>query len=347
MKENIFNIEFTKITNMEQNIQKLIKFIIDNRTDIYIDTNQMNEITSFPSLNKSPVSLIYQKYKKLSNLDIFSLIYILDKANIPDILFWKYINIDLEAIKDVYPKQHNAISMLPEYRSKIIFNITDILNREKTKILNATYFQKIIIRDLCSRYYNNFEDSWMNRKLLTDLTNFYSMTISFNISRVYNFSFQEQILLSTIFSYYFLTKCINDKAQKISFMNNLTFLGNRNIIVSVIDLIQDIISENKYEDIDNQTKLIKVIHEILPNRIKTLDKKVFNTMCRNFNSDQIVSLMSIDYPGYWLYNVLTAVSGDKTNLYFIFKKLNYMKKAIVFSDDLINSAQFFQSIKSR
>lgn len=345
MKEQILNIEFTRNLNIESNLQKLVKFIIDNRTNIYIDTVQTKAITSFPILSKSPISLIYQKYKNLHNLDIFSLIYSFEKENIPDILFWKYLNIDFGGLKDLYPKHHAMIASFPEYNSSIVFNLSDILNKERTKILNTTYFQKIIVRDLCSRAYSNFDDSWLNGELLSELTNFYSMIISFNISRIYNFSFQEQTLLSTIFSYYFLTKCINDKERKLQFLNTLNFLGNKNIIVSVVSLINDIIAENNFGDIDTQDKLIKTIHEIAPHRITNLNKTVFNTMCRNFNSDQIVSLMSIDYPGYWLYNILTSVSGDKTGLYFIFKKLNVMKKAIVFADNLLNSSEFFKSLR--
>jgi len=345
MKKNLYDNDLLQMSNIENNLNKLVEFIIKNRQEIYIDTQKTSSITSFPMLSKNSINLIYHKYKFLSNLDLHSLIYIFDKETIPDILFWKHLNVDFSIVNDIYPKISNTISVFPEYNKKIIYNLTDILNKERTKILNVTQFQKDIVRDLCSRSYNAFENMWLTGKLLIDLANFYSMTISFNISRVYNFSYQEQTLLATIFSYYFLTKCISNKKEKISFMNNLDFLGNRSTIVSIVNSILDIIDENKYEDLDDQNKLIKIIYEISPHRIKSLTIKTFNSMCRTFNLNQIVSLLSIDNPGYWLYNILSSMSGDKTNLFFIFKKINYTKKAIVFCDDIYNSSEFFKSLE--
>ena len=259
-------------------------------------------------------------------------------------LYWKYMNADYVSIKHSYPSLANAISSLPEYHNRILYNLSDIIDKDQTKILNVTEFQKTVIRDLCSRSYSNFNDMWLTGDLLISLTDFYSMTISFNISKLYNFSYSEQLFLAIIFSYYFLTKCIKDKSEKIRFMNNLSYIGNKSTIVSVVNLIQDIIEEHKFNDIENQQQLLTVIQEISPKRIKSLDVKVFNTLYRNFNYNQIISLISVDYLGYWLYNVLTAISGDKSNLYFILKKINAFKNVVVFADKLLKSPIFYKTI---
>lgn len=344
MKKNLYNIDIIKMLDIDKNLTELNRFLIKNRTDIYIDTDKKNKLLDFSLLSRNFISTMYEKFKTVSNLDMFSFIQTFGHEEIPDILFWKYLNIDYYIIRDIFPNQYSVINSLPEYRSRILYNLHEILDKDLTKILNVTQFQKTVVRDLCSRSYNNFSDMWLTGDLLINLTDFYSMTTSFNISKLYNFSYPEQTLLSTIFSYYFLTKCIRDKDEKIKFMNNLSFLGNKVTIVSVVNIIQDIIEENGYIDIETQEQLLKVVHEISPKQIKSLDLKVFNTLYRNFGSDQIVSLISVDYPGYWLYNLLAAISGDKTNLYFILKKINKFKDVIVFSDNLLKSPMFFRSL---
>lgn len=345
MKQSLFDANINQFHDFDYSLRKFSEFLAQNRSSIYIDQNRREYLlNSIIMISKSPLSLFYHKIYDMTKLNMFGLLDLSKTSNFPEILLLKYMSIDTLFLKEYNQPIYNVIKTFPEFSDKIITNITTLLNKDRNKIIDITSFQKIVVRDLCSRSYGTYQNRWLSGKLLEYLTDFYSMAISNNLARVYNFSFQEQINIAIILAYYFVTKCIDNFDEKINFISNLKFLGSKNTIDSIVKSIVEFIKEKNYNELDNQQKLIETIKVLSPQRIVNLDLKIFNTLCRTFNSDQIVSLISIDYPGYWLYNIFTTTSIEKNNLYFIFKRINYLKKANQFMIELLNSPIFIESV---
>jgi hypothetical protein len=328
---------------MHSDLKQLSRFIIENRDEITINHERKVELLNgISTLSKTPISDVFNNYKD-KIIDMFSLIDLSSTSNIPDLLFWKHFNTDVKIVKQLDKNIYNSLCTFREYQDKVIYNITDILSTDKTKIANNHSILKIISRDLCSRSYFNYSEMWLTGKLLRELCALYSMSISATISRIYNFDYQEQAFIATIFAYYFSLKCIKDNDDVKSFVISMTELGDRMVIRTTLSRIDENLEEDGIE-LNNQTNLIKVLKGLSPKRIDNMTVKVFNTIGRNFNLDQISSIISLEYPPYWLYNVLCAISGDKSNLAFTFKRLNTMKKAIEFGKSLVSDKAFRDSI---
>lgn len=344
MKYYIFDSKIFSLYDMNNNLKKLSKFIIENRSDINIEQDHKTKLfDSIKVLSKTPISNIFNYDRSLTNT--VNLVDLTTSSDIPEILLWKHFNVDVKIIEQFNKQAYNALSVFTEYRDKILYNITDILSADKTKITNHHIFLKSIARDLCSRSYFNYDDMWLTGKLLRQLVDFYSMAMSMTISRIYNFEYQEQIYIATIFAYYFVSKCIDNPEDAKAFVRSCKFLGDNLTISATMRGIEEALEEKDITEFSTQEQLIMILKELSPKRIDNMDVKVFNTMCRTFNLDQITSIMSIDYPAYWLYNVLCVLSGDKSNLMFTFKRGNYMKKAIEFGRDLIIDKNFYSSLR--
>jgi hypothetical protein len=288
---------------------------------------------------------MYQQLKDLDLLRIISLINLHDINGVPEFFLLKHMNLDVCTVQSLDNRLYEALNVFPEYKNKIIFNITEYLNKDMTKIMNINLFQNFIIRDMLSRSYFLYKDIWLNRNLLFDLTKFYAVPISSTLGRIYNLNMQEQSIIGCILSYFFLSKCIDDKNAVLSFLPSLYFLGSNTIINENLKHILELEEKYPFNKGSNLIELVGMIKELSPVRLDVLDMVKFNTSLRTFNSNPIISLISGEYPPYWCYNVFACLSGNTSNLTFMFKRLNLMTEAIKFTNDFLKYDKFFNNLE--
>ena len=344
MKISIYNTPLISQVN-KNTLQNLLQYLIHNRFTIVLNKDKMTMlINDIPTMSRNTISEFFDKLHE-TNYEYFSFISTLFKSDIPECLLYNHFNVDIYELKSFKDSSLNILDTVPEYKDKIIFNLNAVLNKEQTKILDVITFQKVMVRSLCSRSYYNFKNAWINGSFINMLCKFYSIPIASNLSRLYNLSMSEMYNLAIIYAYFFVNKCteIPSEDQR-KLLSNYHYLGSSSNINNVTNLIDESL-QKKYSSpyFDSLNKLVYIINEIAPKRLSNLDLKHFYTISRSFNYNSLVSLISIEYPGYWLYNLYTVTSGERNNLYFLMTNTNLLKETIQFISDLNYNPVFFSS----
>lgn len=344
MKTNLYDTYIISQLSKDS-IKSLINYLINNRHSCIIDKDKfLYMVNNIPSMSRNPISDMFFRLKDF-DYSYFLFISTLLQSNIPECLLYSYFNIDIKELKSFFPEYYNVLSSISEFKDKIIINLTNYLNKEQTKILDVTGLQKNICRSLCSRSYFNFESTWISGSFLYSFIKLYSIPIASNISRLYNLATNEMYLLAIIFGYYYLQKCVissHEDYKKI--LSGFDYLGYSSNILSTVSLIDETLEE-KFKDtkLNTISKLIYVINELAPKRLTSLDERKFLTISRTYNYNSLVSLISIEYPGYWLYNIFSVTSGERNNLFFVYKNTNLLKESIAFVNNLLYSSDFWDS----
>jgi len=338
-KISIYDTPIISSINPEKNLNDAISFLANSRGSISV-SSKISKLIYDPSniLLNTIISDIFKKFLKENKLNLFFFADLSTKTSIPEILLYNYINIDVFQLKDKFKHAYDALKSFPEYHNRIIYNITDIISANNTK-LDSSILHQIVVRDLLSRSYYNFDRDWLTPSILYYLTKFYAISISSNFGRIYNLNYKDQMIIATIFSIYFLQQCHSEKGIN-PLISRMDFLSKFINIKDIVDLIKD---EHGDKDL-SFTDLISVIKIALPQRLSDINQKTIYSLGRNFNINQIMSLISLDYPPYWCYNVLLAISGIKSNLYHTLKKLNLMNDLVKFGTEIKSSKQFMDSI---
>ena len=344
-KQNILDSVILSSVNIINEIPNLTKYLINNRNSIVIPNDKLTILfKNIPYMSHSPITDFYNIIKQ-DDFESFCFISTIDKSAVPDILLYKHFNIDFNFFNSIIPNKIQNIQYLSEFKNKIIINLLEYLDVKQTKILDVSGFYKILTRTLCARSYDTFEDIWINRDFIDFLTKTYSLIIGSNIARIFNFSIQEQSTLNIVLAYYFINKCIiSDHKIKINFISNLSYLGNKIKILDTLNTIDDILNKKPFTEISS---LIFVLKELSPNSLNKLNLSSFMTLVRTFNYNNLISIISIDYPGYWLYNLFCSVSGDRNNIFFIAKKINLLKEIIIFINNLLYNSIFIKSLQPK
>jgi hypothetical protein len=341
-KQNLIHCYILEYFNIEENIIEIIKFLTENKTEIYIDENKINSLFSkLPNLSKSPIS-DFNKIIKDSYSEYFSFISTIDKQSIPDTLLYKHYNYDFAILKQLLDKHTiDYLQSYKEYNNKIIINLVSYLSQKQDKILDAG-ITKILNRSLCARSYENFKSYWIDMSFIMFLSKTYSLILGSNIARLFNFNIQEQSIFNIIFAYYFVSKCIDaDNKELIKIVSNFNYLGTTENNLHVLNNIDEILQGKIFIYLED---LIKVIGELSPKKAN-LKPNIFLNINRNYSYDNLVSLVAIQYPGYWLHILYSTVSGERNNTFFIAKRINLLKDIILYMSKLNHNQKFIDSFE--
>lgn len=338
-KINIYETDLMKAIDSKSYLKKMTSFLAHSRGTISI-SDKISSLIYNPSniLLNTIISDLFKLFLKENKIRLFSFIDLSSKKDIPEILLFNYINIDVLQLKHKFDSDYNVLKSFPEYNDRIIYNITDIISSNNTKI-DGGILQQTIIRDLLSRSYFNFDENWLTPSILYYLTKFYAIPMSSNLGRIYNLNYQDQMMIATIFAIFFLQHCqkkpgINPIIGRMDFLNRF---------INIKDITDVIEKEYKNKDLtfEDVASIIKIL---LPQRLSSLNAKSIYTLGRNANLNQVTSLISTEYPPYWCYNVLLAISGIKSNLYHTLKKLNMLNDLTKFGVEIRKSNQLISSV---
>ena len=90
--------------------------------------------------------------------------------------------------------------------------------------------------------------------------------------------------------------------------------------------------------------VIDTIVEFSPARMGNFTLSTFYSMYANLTSNQVMSLLALEFPPYWCFLIVSAISGDKTSIYHTLKTLNLKRDAILFQNDLLKTNTFIKSL---
>ena len=328
---NIFDTTFNKY--FINNLNQLSEFVTHNRTNIYVK-NDLQDIFKLDKLSLSPTINLYNNFAKsiLNKKQVFALINLNSTQSVvPQILGLQHLDIDTFIIKhtsNISNKVKNTFETFPEYDNKIILNITNIYNPIKNKITDYNQFCTKVVRDVISRSYELLLDpkntTRLNTSIISGLIEIYFSIVGYNISRVYNLTYNDQKVVNIILAKYFAQRCYPSIKSIVPLYRNNIRLGSIRDINAVEKRINEQINNKELTIYDT----IKLIRELGPKHLENFNDEVFFRLGRTYHIDHIISLTALEYPPYWLYCILTAIGGEnKANMYWSLQKTSLLKTA--------------------
>lgn len=338
MITSIFETDIFKSIAIENYIKHMTEFIVNNRGIFSINDKIKDNLRVEPML-KTIISDIYKTIVSEDKLPVFSFIDFTNKTSIPEGFLFTYWNLDVSQIKSFMKNQYDILSSLHETNNKILYNISNIIGARENKITDVSKFQQTVIRDFLSRSYHETKDNWLTPNILYYLVKFYSIIISTNISRSYNIPYNEQMFIACVLAIFFLQKC-HDKSTSNPLLNRLDFISKSVVIREVLNKID----ENYHNKELSVADVCTIIRKNGSSRLSSFTERSLFSLIRSTNPNQLISLVSLEYPPYWFFSVLLALSGMKTNLYHSFKNLNLKNDVISFTRELNSSKVIANSV---
>lgn len=316
------------------------KFLIDNSNRITF--NHDEEVRLFDTHDPMTHTLMSDLYRQALVENKMGMIkpIILDSVEkIPSWFLISWLDIDTLILQETDKQSADIINSLSEFKNKIIVDITPYYSGKSKSIKDTGSYYGRIIRNMLSRSYVMSDRSWLTPNIIYSLTKLYATVIATKISKVYNLSFNEQLVITAILATFFVNRCYDGKDPIQPVMSKMDFI--RTVDVHVV---YDYIRENYTGETFDINGVIKCIVELGPSRLSNFNLSTFLTMNMNITSNQSISLLSLEYPPYWTYVIFSALSGDKTSLYHSIKSLKLDKDALMLKNDILKTNSFIRSL---
>jgi len=341
MKTHLSDTNIGQSSNVANYARNARKFLIDNVNRITFNSDEEAKLLNTQnSMMRTIMSDLYNQALSEKKLDIFKLL-IFDKIDkVPSWFLISWLDIDTLELTVTDKQSADVLNTMSEYRNKILIDITPYYSRKRGMITDTTNFHSRLVRAMLSRSYNSFTRLWLSPVLIYQLTKFYSMILSMKITRIYNLTFQEQGVVTTALSVFFVNRCTDGHNVIDPIMGKLDFLRKSIDTKPIYDFISSKYTSESYD----LAAVIDTIIEFLPARISQFNLQTFYSMNANLTSNQAISLIALEYPPYWCHLLISAFSGDKTSLYHSIKSLNLRSDAMEFQANLLKTGSFIRSL---
>jgi len=308
---------------------------------LILDDEGMNAIRSVKVHTRTLLTDIFVRIIAEDKLSLFTVLNFTDyKAGVPEL----FSNTDI-----VVDGKYVAKSIPVEYQTAWL-NITPILSKRDAYNSGlwvtdvpacAAAFAKGM---LCMSY--NDSDQWLSPQHCVFIIKSYATMIGTLLRGYYNLELDEYKLVQTVFAAYFaqLLGSADAPMRVPPLLNRCTFLGNFNDInnrLAIFDEVRDKIGT----DALSIPTCCKMLAEAGPARMKTLDAdKIYTPMSRTPGDSQNM-LIALDYPPYWVYQILISLQGSKNPMFANMIKNSDMKREIIaFGTDLASSRLFINKV---
>jgi len=341
-KLSISETTIAKQSNVRDYAKDVRKFLIENVAYITLNHDIETGLLNLQdTLVKSVISELYQQAIREDKLGIFTLLNLNKVDKIPSWFLISWLDIDTLELRDIDKSSYDVLSSIPQYKDKILVDITSYISKRTGKISDIPNFHARLVRDMLSRSYHLANRMWLSPTILYSLTKFYSMIISNKIGRTYNLTYQEQHVVATILAVYFTNRCTDIDEVINPVMYKMDFLQKVVDTKSIFKAIKD--KRSKAAEFDLQS-VVDTIIDLGPSRMNKFTLSTFYSMNANLSSNQLMSLIALDYPPYWCYLILDALSGAKSSIYHTIKSLNMRKEVNRLQVEIIKTKTFINSL---
>lgn len=341
-KINILDTTIGKGVDLKSHIADTLKFLISNKSSIVLPNVEREKlIKSANTPMRTVISDLFSSLLEDEKLGIFQFLNLSHIEKIPASFLITWLDLDVRQMSKYDRHFYDVLSVIPEYKDKILLDITPFISRDGSRLVDISTFQAKIVRDALCRSYSLSESEWLSPTLIYYFAKFYSIVISNRLGRIYNLTYQEQMVIAAVLSVYFINKCSPVEMPDNSMMRRLDYVNRIVDTTDIMDTVQRKVSEAGKFTIK---EVVDVIVELSPTRLGKFNvHSLFSTML-NLSSNQLISIISLEYPPFWCFNVLDAMSGAKTSLYHTIKTSGLGKETGKLATELVNSKTFSRSI---
>jgi len=336
----MFDGRFAKSMQLRAQATQAVEFLIQNLTMAQLTEADKASIGSIKILMSNPISDIGQR---ILDLELLNQILMLDLSRfslgIPEILTYADIAIDGKLLGDKIPKEIQKVWM----------NLTPISQRKGSdKQLLITDIPTLCAQLTRAMLLTSYNDSsaWLTPKLSVFIIESYSMTISSLIRRMFLLNPDEFKMVNTLVAAYFAQRMneLQDKEYP-ELLFRCSAYGTIAEIKRTLDVYKDKRTELANDFTLDWNILDKLFREVGPERMKKFELRILTRMFTGSPVDSQAMSLAMDYPPYWVTEILKTASGTKIPQILNTLKLDKFKRELnSFVDELMRSDSFLRSI---
>ena len=341
MKIDLASTYIGRTSNVNDYARNARKFLLDNVSRItFSHDEEVKLLGTQESMMHTVMSDLYQQALVEGKLEMFRLL-ILDRIDkIPSWFLISWLDIDTLELRDTDKQSADVLNTISEYRDKILIDITPFYSSKKKGISDTSNFHSRMVRDMMGRSYYKAEGMWLTSNLVYQLTKFFSLIISSKIGKTYNLGYQEQFITATALAVFFVNRCTQNTEVINPMMGKMDFLRRVLDTQPIYDYI-----EEKYTVATYDLKaVVDTILQFSPSRMGNFNISTLYSMNQHLTSNQVISLIALEYPPYWCHLLVSALSGDKSSMYHSIKTLNLRREAVEFQNELLKTSSFIRAL---
>ena len=335
-KHTLLSIPYAKALMLDKKIKLALTYVLKNQKLISLTENAYRQIGSLKSYAKTPIADIFTKIVEMEKLDEYFLYDLSYADTVPELLTMEQINLNGASFPIETPNnlQKTWVNITPYISKKGSYTGDIIIN-------DMTSLQNLIVRGaLCASY--DASVGWLNPKLTTAVIKSYSMTVSEMVRRNFNLNYSDHKFTQTIFAAYiaYLMDELAPGSISSPLLNRCAFLGSVAEIQDRIYVLDEFLKENKLEL--TMSSIIQMLNVKGPANLKNLTEGFLSRLISMSAIDGLSMIIALDYPPYWVHQLLRLLSGSKNIISTVSKALDLKKDLVNFANELTISNEFIK-----
>lgn len=339
----LFDTSFAKARAIPGMLQQAVTFLIKNGPEVIVPEDTVRELGNIRLYSSTPISKLFQDITNAGKLNNFTFVNLNRFGkDIPQILALDDIVIDGRTVPNL---------PVPAQLQKCWINISPITSIKDSyngtlNITDVATFASLVVRAaLCTSYVDN--DVWMNPRLEAIIVESYSATIAHVLRQAFNLAFEEEKFVQTLFAAYFCQMLSGGQSNLAMppLLGRCQFLGSMSDIVARMEDIKPY-RENGGNDMLYPVTICKILNAVGPARMNKFQPAQLYRYLSSSSIDSQTMMIAIDFPPYWVYQMLRIASGYKNPVMSNVIKLNGMLKTKVtsFATELQSTNQLLMKL---
>lgn len=331
-KINILDTEFAKTYNLAPMAKDAVKFLVAKQS--VMDKPSESYVPLIGDINPMITSHMNTFFKNLVSRGKLKDIYMFSMVrgtvdDLPEILTIDDIVIDGKYIN----------GNVPNDLKKPWINLTSALSinkHDRVGLLQVNDVPKAVstvVRAFLCMSYNDSKE-WLSPKAASFVIECYTMAMEMVMDRLYNLNYEESVVPKLLFAWHYaeLLSSPDERSEVPALLTKTSHVFKGNLSGARLqELLKEIVEFKKNEPMTIDT-VVKCIKEFGPSRMKTINKANLYRYFAISSTDNTAMILAMDYPPYFLHQILKVVAGGKhailTTVYKNRMDKNYVDKVL-------------------
>lgn len=331
-KLTLFDTPFAQARSLNKELAEATAYLTKYFSLVNVNASFLNDIKIYSSTSASTVFTNLKTAEKTNAFMFYNLGKVKD---IPSILTLNDISIDGLYIPNI---------SVPDHLKKCWINLTSIISQKdsyngRINVTDVTELSNIMLRGALTMSYHSSTDMWLPPNLSTYVIEFYSGVIANSLGQAYNLNYDERLYVQTLFAAYY-AQCLGGSGASLAMpplLLRCSFLGSS---VDISERLNSVLEdrENNGESFLYPNVICKLLAKHGPPRMHKFNTVNLYRYISATATDSQIMLLAIDFPPYWVYQMLRVASGYKNPVMSNMVKLTGTKlKLQQFAKDLCDS----------
>ena len=305
MKRKFFDTWTAQFAGLRSQEPRVLKYMLDQRDQILTITDLNALVSPIRTILKTPMADLFTRLVMSEQLHNFAAFYAPIKDSIPELLTASSITLDLGQFSN-----KSVINNIPNLDNKVLVNITSTLRRDRETgelSVNAIdNFQNLFVRGQLVIAYTDLDD-WISPNLQEFVIRSYSMILASMVSRYYDLTVPEQMTVALHFALYMGQMLTPGNTEEIAppILFRCTSLAPRAQLQEVVDMCAEASAQGL-----TIGKVCELIAQHGPEKMRAFNISALNALCDNLGPDILTSRIALEYPPYWVYILVLALSSS-------------------------------------